>query len=138
MSEGPSYTPFHPRWYRRPVSTYWWIAKAAYLRFILRELTSLAVAWFVIVLLVLGRAVVRGPEAYAGFQEWLRSPALLVANGLALLFVVYHAVTWFLLAPKAMPVRLGGKRLPDVLVAVPGFAGWLAVSAVLAWLLVGG
>ena len=138
MSEGPSYTPFHPRWYRRRVSTYWWTAKGAYLLFILRELTCLFVAWFVILLLVLGYAIVQGPAAYAAFQERMRSPALLALNVLSFLFVLYHALTWFHLAPKAMAVRIRGKRLPDALVAAPAFAGWLAVSATLAWLLLGG
>ena len=48
----PVYTEFHPRWYRPPVSTYWWLGKSAYVKFILRELSSVAVAWTVALVLV--------------------------------------------------------------------------------------
>ncbi len=37
------YTPFHPRWYRARVSTYWWLKRRSYFVFILRELSSLFV-----------------------------------------------------------------------------------------------
>ena len=36
----------------------------------------------------------------------------MVLNVITFVFVVFHAVTWFNLAPKAMVVHLGGKRLP--------------------------
>jgi len=42
MTMQPS-TEFHPRWYRAPVSTYWWMGSWRYSLFILRELTSVAV-----------------------------------------------------------------------------------------------
>ena len=47
----PHYTEYHPRWYRPRVSTYWWLGRWPYLRFILRELSSLAVAFFVVLTL---------------------------------------------------------------------------------------
>src|SRR5712692_8523102 len=33
----PAYTLNHPRWYRKRVSTYWWLQRWEYLRFVLRE-----------------------------------------------------------------------------------------------------
>ena len=39
MSDPRAYTPYHPRWLRQPVSTYWWLEKWSYFRFILREST---------------------------------------------------------------------------------------------------
>jgi len=137
MNEVPAYTRHHPRWYRERVSTYWWIWKRAYRKFILRELSSLSVAWFVILTLRQIRALARGPEAYAQFQTRLESPLLLAVNGIAFLFVLFHAVTWFNLTPRAMAVRVRGKRVPDLLVAAPNYVAWLAISAALAWLLVG-
>ena len=53
-------------------------------------------------------------------------------------FVLYHSITWFNLAPKAMPVRVGGKRLPDWMVAAPNYVAWVAMSAVVVWFLLGG
>jgi fumarate reductase subunit C len=51
-----------------------------------------------------------------------------------LFFVVFHSITWFNLTPSAMPVRLGGKRLPAFLVAAPSYVAWAVVSAIVAWL----
>ncbi len=133
----PAYTEYHPRWYRRRVSTYWWTGSWAYLRFILRELTSIFVAYFVMFTLLQIRALNRGPESYAEFQEWLRSPLLIALNGVSLLFVLFHTITWFNLTPKAMPLRLRGKRIPDALVAAPNYVVWVAISAAVAWFLLG-
>ncbi len=137
MNEAPAYTRHHPKWYRARVSTYWWIWKRAYRKFILRELSSLSVAWFVVLTLRQIRALARGPEAYAQFQAWLKSPLLLAVNGVSLLFLLFHTVTWFNLTPRAMAVRVRGKRVPDLLVAAPNYVAWLAISAALAWLLLG-
>ncbi len=132
------YTEFHPRWYRARVSTWWWLGRWPYLRFILRELTSLAVAYFVGLTLFQLHALSQGPAAYGRFQETLRLPWMLALHFVALLFVLYHTITWFNLAPKAMAVRLGGRRVPDLLVAAPNYVLWLAASAGLAWLLLRG
>jgi fumarate reductase subunit C len=55
-----------------------------------------------------------------------------------LFFVIFHAVTWFNLAPKAMAIRVGGSRVPDLLIAAPNYVAWLAISASIAWLLLRG
>ena len=44
MSGPVRYTPYHPKWYRRPVSVWWWLESWPYMRFVLRELTSVPVA----------------------------------------------------------------------------------------------
>ena len=124
--------------YRPRVSTYWWLFQPSYLKFILRELSSVFVAWFVVVTLLQVRSLSRGPEAYTQFQQWLQKPSVLALDAVSFLFVVFHAVTWFNLAPRAMVVRLRGKRLPDILIAGPNYLAWLVVSGVVAWLLLGG
>jgi len=48
---------------------------------------------------------------------------------------MFHAITWFNLAPRAMPVRMGGKRVPEFLVAAPNYVLWIAVSVFVGWLL---
>ena len=131
----PHYTDYHPRWYRRRVSTYWWLGSWPYVRFILRELSSLAVAYFVVLTLMQIYALGQGPQAYAELQEWLRQPAAIALDGVVLLFAIFHTITWFNAAPKAMAVRLGGKRVPEWAVAAPHYAAWLAASALVAWFL---
>ncbi|MGH9792205.1 MAG: fumarate reductase subunit C, partial [Candidatus Acidiferrales bacterium] len=114
MSSAPRYTEHHPRWYRERVSTYWWLWRWQYLKFVLREITSVPVAWFVVVTLLQIRALALGPEAYAQFQRWMSSPFLLAVNTVSFGFVLFHAITWFNLAPAAMVVRVGGKRVPPM------------------------
>jgi fumarate reductase subunit C len=130
----PTYVDFHPRWYRRRVSVYWWLGEWRYLKFILRELSSVFVAVFVVITLFQLHALRNGPEAYARFQHWLETPAAITLNVISFFFVLLHTITWFNLAPRAMPIRVRGKRLPDFLVAAPNYALWLGVSSLVAWL----
>ena len=130
----PIYVDFHPRWYRRRVSVYWWLGEWRYLKFILRELSSVFVAIFIVVTLFQLRALKNGPEAYAEFQHWLRTPPAITLNVISFFFVLLHTITWFNLAPRAMAIRVRGKRLPEFLVAAPNYAIWLAVSVLVAWL----
>jgi len=119
------------------MSTYWWLHRWAHLSFILREVSSVFVAWFVLYILLLVRAVNASAAAYARFLEWSAHPVVVAVNVVALGFVTYHAITWFNLAPKAMVVRVGGRRLPGVLVAGSNYAAWVVVSAGLVWLVLG-
>src|SRR5438876_9627191 len=130
------YTEYHPRWYRTHVSTWWWLARWPYLKFILREISSVFVAWFVVVLLLQIRALSHGPDAYARFEHWLQNPGIVLLNLIALFFVVFHAITWFNLTPRAMVVRLRGKRVPDRWIVSANYAAWAAGSLVVGWFLV--
>ena len=134
----PTFTAHPAKGYRVRVSTYWWLGRWAYLKFILREISSVFVAWFVLVTILQIRALVGGPEAYAGFQHFLENPLVLGVNLISFFFVVFHAITWFNLAPKAMAVRMGGKRVPNIMISGPNYIAWAVVSAAVAWLLLRG
>jgi fumarate reductase subunit C len=138
MSPASSYSEHHPRWYRRHVSTYWWLGRRSYLAFILRELTSIFVAWFVLYLILLFRAMGNGAEAYTRFIAWSGRPLVLLVNIVSFAFIVFHAITWFNLAPQAMVVKVGGKRVPGLLIAGSNYLGWAFVSAFVVWLLMRG
>ena len=88
------------------------------------------------VLLLLQIHALRGSEAYAAFERWLQNPLIVLLNLITLFFVVFHAVTWFNVAPRAMAVRFRGKRVPDLWIVGANYAAWAAVSLVLAWFLV--
>lgn len=138
MKEAPVYNLYRPKWYRKRVSTWWWAQQWRSFKFILRELSSVAVGYVGAMLLWLLWALGQGPESYATFQSWLKTPVIIVMSIIALLFVLYHSITWFNLAPKAMPVRVGGKRLPEWMVAAPNYVAWVVISAVVIWFLMGG
>lgn len=130
-----SYTLYHPRWYRTKVSTYWWTRQWSHFRFILRELTSLGVAYVVLLLICFIRAVGQGAAELQRLEDWLKTPFALVLSAIALFLLLFHAITWFNLAPRAMPVRVRGKRLPDWAIALPNYLLWAGVSIVIAYLL---
>jgi succinate dehydrogenase subunit C len=131
------YTDYHPRWLRTRVSTYWWLRRRSYMAFIARELSSVFVAWFVVYLLRMVRAVAQGPSAYERFLEWSAQPAVLLLNLITLFFVVFHAITWFNLAPQAIVARFRGRRLHGTLIAASNYAAWVMTSALVAWLVLG-
>lgn len=124
-----------PRLYHTRTPIFWWIKKWASVKFITRELTSVFVASYAVVLLLQIRALFNGPEAYSAFGEMLKTPLSLALHAIGFLFVLFHSVTWFNLAPKAMVIRLGKKVLPGSLIAASNYAAWLAASAVIAWII---
>ena len=130
-----NYTEFRPRWHRPQMSVFWWVRRRSYLVFVIRELSSVFVAWSVVFLLLLVRAVGQGGAEYQRFLDRSARPWLLALNVVALAFVVFHTITWFNLAPQAMVVRLRGKRVPRSVIAGAHYAGWALLSALAAWLI---
>jgi fumarate reductase subunit C len=120
--------------YRRPISTWWWLRKRSYFMFVMRELSSIFVAWFVVYLLLFIRAVGRGESAYDDFLDWAGSPVVVVLNVVAFAFIVLHAVTWFSLTPQAMEVRVRGTRVPAGVIIASQYLGLAVVSAFVFWL----
>jgi fumarate reductase subunit C len=120
--------------YRRPISVWWWTRKRSYFLFVMRELSSLFIAWFVLYLLLLIRAVAHGEAAYDDFLDTAASPWLVAVNLVAFGFVVLHTVTWFSLTPKAMVVSLRGRRVPPAVIIGAQYAGLAVVSALVYWL----
>ena len=131
------YRLYHPRWFRTRMPIFWWLRRLAYVKFITREMTSLAVGYAALLLMVQVRALSQGPEAYERFEAWLASPTALILNSLVLLFLVFHSVTWLNLAPQALVLRLGRWRVPNVAVLVGHYLAWIGFSAVVAWYLLG-
>ena len=127
-------TPTELRLYRRPVSTWWWTRKRSYFIFVMRELSSIFVAWFVLYLLLFVYAVGRGEAAYRSFLDWAVSPWVTIVNVVGLVFVLLHAVTWFSLTPQAMAVRMGHRRVPAGQIIAGQYARLAVVSGFVIWL----
>ena len=119
------------------VSTFWWLEKRSYLAFILREMSCVFVAWFVVYLLMLVRAVSQGDASYQEFLAWSAGSSVMLLNIVTFLFLIFHAVTFFDAAPQAMVVKLGPNRVPGSAILAGHYAGLLAISLVVCWLLLG-
>jgi fumarate reductase subunit C len=106
-----------------------WITRhPRYLRYLAREFSCLFIgAWTLMLVCAIAR-LSEGPEAWARFLEGLKSPLLVAFHVVALAFAAYHSITWFQLTPKALPVQLGEKFLPDGVISGAHFAAWAIVS----------
>jgi fumarate reductase subunit C len=120
--------------YQRPVHLFWWLERRSYLLFVLRELSSVFVAWSVVFLLLLVNAVSDGPASYQRFLDWSGQWWVLVINVVAMLFLLLHVVTWFGLAPRAMVIKVRGSRVPPRQIVAVHYLLWLLLSAFIAWL----
>ena len=130
-------SPLEARYYRQRMPLLWWTRRRSYATFMLRELSSLFVAVFVVELLLLVRAVADGAAAYQDFLDAMASPAVIVLNVVTLAFVLLHAITFANLTPRAMVVRMRGRTVPSRVVLAGVYLGWLFVTGFLAWLVVG-
>lgn len=130
----PKYELYHPKWYRKRYPIFWWLEKFAYAKFITRELTSLAVAYAALFLMLQVWALSKGPETYQRFLDFLGSTPVLIFHGVVLVFLLFHSVTWFNVAPKALVLSLGRRRVPNAIVLAGHYAAWLLATALVVWL----
>jgi fumarate reductase subunit C len=122
------------RLYRPRISTWWWTSRRSYFVFVMRELSSIFIAWFVVYLVLLVYAVGRGEAAYRSFLDWAASPWVTALNVVALVFVLLHTVTWFSLTPQAMAVRVMGRPVPSFHIIAGQYTGLVVVSGFVLWL----
>ena len=132
----PKYRPYYPRWHRQRVPIFWWLRNWSYAAFIARELTSVFVAYSAIMLLVLVLAMDRGVAAYRQVMDFLATPVVVAAHVLVLLIVLFHTITWLNLAPLAIVVKLGDRKVPATAVLIGHYAAWVVCTGIVAWLLI--
>jgi len=134
MREQVEHVDFYARWYKPRISRLWWLRRRSYLVFVIRELTSVFVAWFVVFLVLLIRAVAAGEGAYQRFLDLSANPWMLALNVITLIFVVFHTVTWFDAAPRAMVVRVRGRRVPPRTILFLHYGAWVLLTGITAWI----
>lgn len=138
MNLHTSYSKYQPNVYRERTPIFWWMHKWSSVRFITRELTSIFIAYSAVLFLLFVRSLDQGSEAFNALMEWLRSPFSLVTHLCVLLFVLVHSITWFNLAPKALVVKLGSKRIPAFVIVAGNYFGWIALSILIALIVLRG
>ncbi len=124
--------------YQRRVPNTWWLKRWPYFLFMVRELTSLGVAGYSVFLLFLVYRLGQGREAYEAAIGLIMSPTSIALHSVALVLAVYHTVTWFNVTPKVIVIHFGEERIPGFMIAGAHYAGWLAVSMIVAWAVLGG
>ena len=120
-------------YYQRPSST-WWLKRWPYRFFMLREISSVFIAGYGVLLVVLAMQVYRGPSHLVHYVNFLDSPVMLVVHAIVLAFALLHTITFFNLTPKAVVVRIGERKLSTLMLVAPIYTAWLVVSALVALL----
>lgn len=117
--------------YVRPMQG-WWRRNPYFVRYMIREASSVFLAIYAVILLVGLYRLTQGPAAWDAWRAALTSPISLLFHWLALLTVGYHAYTWWKVAPKTAPdLRLGGKPLPEMIITGGGFLATLGASVLI-------
>ena len=126
------YKRFRPARYKPQMALSWWWQKPTYLLYILRELTSVFVATYAVILLLTLRALGAGGEAWSDWLTTLQSPGMIALHLVILLFAVYHSLTWFSLAPTALVLRIKDYTVPAKALVVAHVVIWLLCSIAIA------
>ncbi|WP_310451135.1 hypothetical protein [Sulfuritalea sp.] len=114
--------------------TSWYFRQPRYMRYMSREITSIFVGAYCVLLVVGLQRLADGPTAWEGFLLALQSPASIVFQILALVAAVYHAATWFNATQKAMPLQIGEDFVPGNLISGAHYAAWAVLSFVVLYL----
>ena len=120
--------------YMRKLPKWWWLRQRSYTIYMIRELTCIFIGAYTTVIVVSLMRLSQGRSEYEAFLNSLHSPFWITFHLVAILFALFHTVTWFGVAPKAMPLRLGERVVPGVAIVMAHYAGWIVVSAAVLFL----
>jgi fumarate reductase subunit C len=116
----------------------WWRRDPFFVKYMIREVTAVAVLVYAIILMV---GVVRLSQGEAAFNGWLgalRSPGSILLHLVLLVSMMVHAKSWFDIMPKTMPLMfMGGQRVEGSTITRTGYLVTI-VATVLALALVWG
>jgi succinate dehydrogenase subunit C len=110
----------------------WWLDNPYYLRYMLREFSSVLVAVYGLVLLWGAVRLSQGEAAYQGWLEAMKSPWAVLFHVVMVLVFLYHTWSWFDIMPKTLPaIRLGGNRVSDAAITIIGLLAAVVCCVVL-------
>ena len=116
--------------YIRPIPNTWWLKNSFYKAYMLREVSCVFITIYTLVLLVGLVRLYQGPEAYQGWLDSLQQPWAIGFSVLMLLSTLYHSISWFKLAPQAMPLQIAGWQVNGPLVVVLHYVAFFIILAI--------
>lgn len=120
------------RAYRRSMGVAWWTRKAHYFWYVVREFTALPLAIWL--LLLLGEIKRAGDGAGAYYPH--SSMLFIVFSVIALLFALYHSITFLSLAGVIIHLNIVDRPLPPWPIVWLMFGAWSVASLVILFFLV--
>jgi fumarate reductase subunit C len=115
----------------------WWGSKRI-LTYLLFDATGIiyfllgfgAIAWF--------KALAGGPEAWEAHRALMATPGMIALHALCFVSVIFVAVRFFRLFPKAQPPSIGPlKPPPGPVIHVALYVAWLGVTVAFGFILAG-
>jgi fumarate reductase subunit C len=119
---------------KRKLTPGWWTTNGHYIQYMVREWTSLLVALFSLIYIYGLSLWVTGSRN--AFLTLLKNPAMIAFSFIALIFTLYHAVTWFYLLGQVVPMKIGKTTTKPWQALVVNLVLMLIVSYLVIWLLV--
>lgn len=110
--------------YRRPIPNTWWLKRRSYLLFMIRELSSVFVAFYAICLLGQVYALSVSPERYNALLAKSQSGLSILLHLVMGAFVLYHMVTWFKISGRIFG---SGPLSPGAVTSI-NYAIWIVAS----------
>jgi fumarate reductase subunit C len=91
---------------------------------------AIFVAIFSLILLWGIGAVAGGEQAYQAFLAQISSPGMVTLLWITTIAIFYHAIAWFKVTPKAMPIQKGEEFLPGSLIAGAHYVVWIVLTLI--------
>lgn len=113
--------------YHRPLKNDWWLKKLFFTKYMLREGSSIFIA---IYSLILAWGLFRLNQGETAFNAWLaplQHPLAIIFHLIALAFALYHSITWFSLAPKALDLWINKKPVQDKVIILGHYIAFLLI-----------
>lgn len=114
--------------YKPEMGTFWWSKQGRYVSYIAREVSSFFTAITGIFLVIGLSALAGGPNDWDVFLNMLQGTGTMLILMLCLIFGMWHTITWFQLAPKAMPLEFADQPVPPKMITLGHWAVWVIVS----------
>ncbi|EGQ8095133.1 fumarate reductase subunit FrdC [Vibrio cholerae] len=111
--------------YVREMTRTWWKDHPFYRFYMVREATVLPLILFTLFLTLGLGSLVKGPEAWQTWLDFMANPIVIAINLVALAGSLFHAQTFFSMMPQVVPIRLGGKLVDKKIIVL---AQWAAVA----------
>lgn len=111
--------------------TTWYFRHPRYLRYMSREVTSLFVGAYCVLLVFGLGALAGGKDSYESFLLALQSPWSIAFHVAAFIAALYHATTWFNATQVAMKIQIGEDFLPGSTITGAHYVLWAALSIVI-------
>lgn len=114
----------------------WWLRNSRYFRYMVRELTAVFAALWVVTLLLQIPQMAGAPEGHSLWLATIRSPGWIAFSFTSFAFLLYHTATWFMSMGTVIYLRPGKTAIPASSIVAAMVVLWVVVSLVVAFILV--